>query len=613
MKVMHLSLKEVFSSNKALWFSPNGSKLAFGYFNDTLTPVMNIPFYGYPGSLTFQYTSAIPIHYPKSGTKNPSVQLFYVDLEEVVRGNTRLIEIAHPPELSSVERILSAVSFPTDNHVYATWMNRVQNMAYFRLCDVGNHVPNCTTTLTYIEKHGWVEQFEAPLFSKDGTSFLLILPRKQKDGTDWRHLVLIKNATSGDPITISLTSGYIVVTEIVAWDQENSSEEVMVLLKIVLPLLLHRCIKEKQQTVIRFFLRYYLATSEHKTGQQHLYRLSLSTLNAQPKCLSCDILRESDSTRCLYNTAKFSTDNSYYVLTCAGPGVPEIFIYNRNGKKIATWEENEAVAELLKSKAQPIVHKYKIPVPGGFNAQVKLLIPPDADLSGAIKYPMLVYVYGGPDTYQVTEKFNIDWGTYLVSNKSIIYAAIDGRGSGLMGNSMLFAGYRNLGTVEIIDQINVTRHLQNKLPFIDRTRTAIWGWSYGGYATGMSLAMDFNGVFKCGMSVAPVTDWALYDSIYTERFMGLPTIADNLQGYEKGQLLNKVDNIKTKMYYLIHGTLDDNVHYQQSLMLAKVLEQKDILFRQQTYTDEDHGILQSRTHLYHSLENFLDECFQTSS
>ncbi|XP_014604197.1 PREDICTED: venom dipeptidyl peptidase 4 isoform X1 [Polistes canadensis] len=575
--------EEVFSSNKALWFSPNGSKLAFGYFNDTLTPVMNIPFYGYPGSLTFQYTSAIPIHYPKSGTTNPTVKLFYVDLEEVLRGNTRLIEIEHPPELSSVERILSAVGFPTDNHVYATWMNRVQNMAYFRLCDVDSHVPNCTTALTYIEKHGWVEQFETPLFSKDGTSFLLILPRKQKDGTDWRHLVLVKNATNGSPITVSLTSGYFVVTEIVSWDQENSYV-------------------------------YYLATSEHKTEQQHLYRLSLSTtLDTQPKCLSCDILRESDSTRCLYNTAKFSTDNSYYVLTCAGPGVPEIFIYDRSGKNIAIWEDNKGVAELLASKAKAIDHRYKIPVPGGFNAKVRLLIPPDADLSGATKYPMLVYVYGGPDTYQVTEKFNVDWGTYLVSNKSIIYAAIDGRGSGLMGNSMLFAGYRNLGTVEIIDQINVTRHLQNKLPFIDRTRTAIWGWSYGGYATGMSLAMDFNGVFKCGMSVAPVTDWALYDSIYTERFMGLPIVTDNLQGYKKGQLLNKVDNIKNKMYYLIHGTLDDNVHYQQSLLLAKVLEQKDILFRQQTYTDEDHGILQSRTHLYHSLENFLDECFQPSS
>ncbi|RLU16821.1 hypothetical protein DMN91_010889 [Ooceraea biroi] len=288
-------------------------------------------------------------------------------------------------------------------------------------------------------------------------------------------------------------------------------------------------------------------------------------------------------------------------------------INSGNSTLLFVWEDNNAVTEMIAEKSQPIVHRYKIPVTGGFSAQVRLLIPPGADLSGAIKYPMLVYVYGGPDSYQVTEKFNIDWGTYLVTNKSIIYAAIDGRGSGLMGNDMLFAGYRHLGTVEIIDQINVTRHLQNKLPFIDRARTAIWGWSYGGYATGMTLAMDLKGVFKCGMSVAPVTDWALYDSIYTERFMGLPTVADNLQGYEQGQLLNKVDNIKNKMYYLIHGTLDDNVHYQQSLMLAKVLEQKDILFRQQTYTDEDHGIAQSRAHLYHSLENFLDECFQTLS
>ncbi|OAD59163.1 Venom dipeptidyl peptidase 4 [Eufriesea mexicana] len=107
-----------------------------------------------------------------------------------------------------------------------------------------------------------------------------------------------------------------------------------------------------------------------------------------------------------------------------------------------------------------------------------------------------------------------------------------------------------------------------------------------------------------------IIDGHCADSIYTERFMGLPT--DNVHGYERSQLLNKVDNIKTKMYYLIHGTLDDNVHYQQSLLLAKVLEQKDILFRQQTYTDEDHGIAQSRAHLYHSLENFLDECYEAS-
>ncbi|XP_072762346.1 venom dipeptidyl peptidase 4 isoform X3 [Anoplolepis gracilipes] len=574
--------EEVFSSNKALWFSPSGNKLAFGYFDDSNTPIMTIPFYGYPGSLTFQYTSSIPIHYPKSGTTNPTIKLFCVDLEMVVQGNVTLVEIEHPAELSTTERILSAVDFPTDNLVYATWMNRVQNRAYFQLCDVDSLLPNCTIALSYSEKKGWVEQFEAPKFNENGTSFLLILPQKQKNGSNWRHIALVTNATSGKPTTIAVTSGYFVVTEIVSWDQEDS-------------------------------YLYYLATSKGDSAVQHLYRVSLLDTDYKSVCLTCNIVREKDGSRCLYNSAIFSTDNSHYVLTCAGPGVPDITIYNKNSTLLFAWEDNDAVTEIIAEKSQPIVQKYKIPVPGGFNAQVRLQIPPGADLSGATKYPMLVYVYGGPDSYQVTEKFNIDWGMYLVTNKSIIHTVIDGRGSGLMGNDMLFAGYRQLGTVEIIDQINVTRHLQDKLSFIDRTRTAIWGWSYGGYATGMTLAMDLKGVFKCGMSVAPVTDWALYDSIYTERFMGLPTIADNLQGYEQGQLLNKVENIKNKMYYLIHGTLDDNVHYQQSLMLAKVLEQKDILFRQQTYTDEDHGIAQSRAHLYHSLENFLDECFQTSS
>lgn len=104
----------------------------------------------------------------------------------------------------------------------------------------------------------------------------------------------------------------------------------------------------------------------------------------------------------------------------------------------------------------------------------------------------------------------MNWGSYLAANKSIIYASIDGRGSGSKGDKVLFSGYRKLGTVEIYDQINVTRIIQRMYPFVDGTRTAIWGWSYGGYASGMALAMDNDGIFKCAISVAPVTDWALY-------------------------------------------------------------------------------------------------------
>ncbi|XP_063983371.1 venom dipeptidyl peptidase 4 isoform X3 [Diachasmimorpha longicaudata] len=570
--------EEIFSSNKALWFSPSGKKMAFGYFDDSNTPVMNIPFYGYPGSLSFQYPSSITVRYPKSGATNPTVKLFYVDLEKVVKSQgtaIALTEIKPPRQLAESERILAAVAFPTETIVSSTWMNRVQNQVYIRTYDAENSVYKMV--LMYREDNGWIEQYAAPHFSRDGKTFILILPQKQQlDNDYWSHLVMVTNRENRT--TRPLTSGTFVVTEIVAWDQDN-------------------------------YLVYYLATVPGDPGQQHLYRVSTLPEKSAPECLSCGVKGEVEDTYCLYNEAQLSPDNSHYVLTCAGPGIPDISIYSSmNASKVLTWESNAGISEAMAGKSRPLVKRFTVPVGGGFEAQVRLLIPPGADLTGTTKYPMLVYVYGGPDTYQVTEKFHIDWGTYLVTNKNIIYAAIDGRGSGLKGNAMLFAGYRNLGTVEIYDQINVTRHLQESFPFIDKTRSGIWGWSYGGYAAGMSLAMDRDAVFKCGMSVAPVTDWALYDSIYTERFMGLPTASDNLNGYEQGQLLNKVDNIKSNSYYLIHGTLDDNVHYQQSLQLAKVLEQKDILFRQQTYTDEDHGIALLRAHLYHSMENFLDDC-----
>ncbi|XP_034934341.1 venom dipeptidyl peptidase 4 isoform X2 [Chelonus insularis] len=573
--------EEVFNSNKVLWFSPSGKKMVFAHFNDMQTQMMNITFYGLPGSLSFQYTSTIPIHYPKSGTTNPKAKLFYVDLERVVADNgyVSIYEIKYPPQLANTERVLAAVSFPTENLVSVTWMNRIQNKAVFQLYDVRSSINY--TVLSFAENSGWLDQFESPLFSRTGREFLLILPQKQLDNDSWPHVVMVTNVTSRPPKLRTLTFGSFAVTKIVGWDEDNS-------------------------------LVYYVATLADDPGQQHVYRLSTLEKVFKPECLSCELKNEIEGTFCLHNDAELSPDKSRYMLTCGGPGVPEVSIYNSaNATKILTWEDNKPIAATLAEKSKPTVKRFSVPVQGGFNAQVRLFLPPGADLTGTTKYPLVIFVYGGPGTQQIAERFNIDWGTYLATNKSIIYGEIDGRGSGLKGSNMKFAGYRNLGTVEIYDQINVTRHLQENFPFIDKTKTAIWGWSYGGYAAGMSLAMDQEGIFKCGMSVAPVTDWTLYDSVYTERFMGLPITTDNFHGYEQAQLLNKAANIKSNSYYLIHGTLDDNVHYQQSLLLAKVLEQKDILFRQQTYTDEDHGIGSARLHLYHSMENFLDDCFRS--
>ena len=151
---------------------------------------------------------------------------------------------------------------------------------------------------------------------------------------------------------------------------------------------------------------------------------------------------------------------------------------------------------------------------------------------------------------------------------------------------------------------------QENLAYVDKDKTAVWGWSYGGYLSLMTLAKDLNNIFKCGASVAPVVDWNLYDTYYTERYMGLNTPQDNLSGYNRSSVFHYLDNLRNKKYYLLHGTHDDNVHYQNSMLLSAALEDMDILFRQQAYPDQDHSIFQYRMHLDHSLVNFfLSDCF----
>ncbi|CAG2059492.1 unnamed protein product, partial [Timema podura] len=428
------------------------------------------------------------------------------------------------------------------------------------------------------EPSGWIDLFTPPKFSQDGSRLVLIHPQDQGSGLgSYRHVTLV-DRSSNTPV--SLTSGQFVVTHIHSWDYE--------------------------QGVI-----YFMATKEGAPSQLHLYSVSDSATSAPhlATCLSCNV-KTSNNDDCLYSSAEFGESSSQYVLTCLGPGIPQVSLYNRSHHQITMWEDNTETKDLVKEILVPRIEVMDVEVADGFKAKVQLWLPPDIDTSGSKKYPLLVVVYGGPDSFQVTERFQVDWSTYLTTNKSYIYAAIDGRGSGLKGNNMLFAGYRQLGSVEITDQINVTKHLQDTLGYIDSSRSAIWGWSYGGYSTGMVLAKDSQNVFKCGMSVAPVSDWIYYDSIYTERYMGLPTVSDNLGGYVESSLINKVAELKGKQFLLIHGTLDDNVHYQQSMMLARALELNDIPFSQQTYPDEEHGLSGVRPHLYHTLDHFLEECFQ---
>ncbi|XP_032599445.1 venom dipeptidyl peptidase 4 isoform X2 [Drosophila grimshawi] len=568
--------EEVFSSNVATWFNPSGTQISFIQFDDSPTHVINFPYYGDAGDLRFQYPLHQEIPYPKAGSSNPRVVLFIADLEAAVAGNHYLTSMPVPSALNTeTDYIVTVVSWLDDNNVLSVWMNRIQNAAYVVSFDGRSRKVLYSTE----SKTGWVDLYTAPFKNRNGSRLAFVLPHE-----NYKQLQLLSTDVSNAKLE-PLTSGKFVVDSILHWDATHD-------------------------------VIFYTANTEEHPEQLHLYAIRAATTRKQTaKCLTCKLMTSGDVEQSYYSA--IFNDHNEIVITSLGPGIPTTSVYEwtyANSqvtlKKLLDWESNEVLRGKLQGVAVPSHKILTINIDGGFQAKVLLQLPPNLDTSGKTKYPMLVDVYGGPDSYSVTNKWMMDWGTYLSSNQSVIYAKIDGRGSGLRGETLLHAIYLQLGTVEISDQIKVTQNLTEMFNYIDPDHIGIWGWSYGGYAAAMALANDNNNVFKCAASIAPVTDWTYYDSIYTERYMGLPET--NEIGYANSRLSTRAEKLRDKKYLLVHGTSDDNVHYQQAMILAKNLERHDILFKQISYADEDHGLANVRPHLYHSLDRFFGECFASS-
>ncbi|MGH0135887.1 UNVERIFIED_CONTAM: hypothetical protein FKN15_059678 [Acipenser sinensis] len=204
-------------------------------------------------------------------------------------------------------------------------------------------------------------------------------------------------------------------------------------------------------------------------------------------------------------------------------------------------------------------------------------------------------LYAGPCSQKVDKRFRLSWATYLASTEQIVVASFDGRGSGYQGDDIMHAIYRKLGTLEVEDQITAAREFIN-MGFIDKERMAIWGWSYGGYVTSMVLGSG-SGVFKCGMAVAPVSKWEYYDSMYTERYMGMPVESDNLQHYLNSTVTSRAKNFKSVDYLLVHGTAD--VVYRQGPWAWRLLKMTEA-----ELIDEPEELLNVKRH---SQDTFTNE------
>lgn len=304
-----------------------------------------------------------------------------------------------------------------------------------------------------------------------------------------------------------------------------------------------------------------------------------------------------------HNLADFSKSFQYFINTHSTVKKPhEYTLRDINGKVLRNLRNNENALQRL--QADNFVNKefFSIPNEAGDEMNAWMIKPKNFDPQK--KYPVLMYQYSGPGSQQVSNSWdngNTLWFNHL-AQKGLIIVCVDGRGTGYRGTDYKKVTYKNLGKYEIEDQIATAKWL-GKQSYIDGERIGIFGWSFGGYISSLAMTKGAD-TFKLGIAVAPVTNWRFYDTVYTERFLQTPQ--ENPLGYDNNSPLNFAHLLKGK-YLLIHGTADDNVHYQNAVEMAEALIQENKQFEFMTYPDKNHGIYggKTRPQLYQKMTDFI--------
>ena len=303
------------------------------------------------------------------------------------------------------------------------------------------------------------------------------------------------------------------------------------------------------------------------------------------------------------NSALFSTDMKYYLNRYSNAETPTVITLNDNkGRVLATLEDNRALKDKLAEYNVPRKEFFTFTTSDGVELNGWMMKPTAFDEGR--KYPVLMYQYGGPGSQLVLDAFSISWETYM-AGQGYVVVCVDGRGTGGRGAEFEKCTYLSLGVKEARDQAEAARYL-SALPFVDKENIGIWGWSYGGYMTLMSMSQGEENVFKAGVAVAAVTDWNYYDTIYGERFMRTPQ--ENADGYRAASAIERADKLGGSLL-LVHGIADDNVHFQNFAEYSERLVQLGKQFEQQIYTNRNHGIAggNTRMHLYTRLTNFFND------
>jgi dipeptidyl-peptidase-4 len=303
------------------------------------------------------------------------------------------------------------------------------------------------------------------------------------------------------------------------------------------------------------------------------------------------------------HAVNMSKDFKYYIGYHSDANFPSKVTLNQaSGKQLLVLEDNQELKDRLKNFAISEKEFFDFQTVEGTSLNAYMIKPSDFDPSK--KYPVLMYVYGGPGSQNVTNSWGgtRDFWHHHLAAEGYIVVCVDNRGTGARGRDFKHSTYANLGKIEVEDQIAGAKHL-GTLPYVDKGRIGIWGWSYGGYMSSLALMIG-NNVFKSAIAVAPVTTWRYYDTIYTERYLQTPQL--NPAGYDDNSPITHVNKLKGNLL-LIHGTGDDNVHFQNAVDLVNALIKADKQFDSFYYPNRNHGISGGNTswHLYNMMTDFI--------
>jgi len=534
--------EEEFGFTRAYAFSPDSRRIAYLRFDESDVPLFEMMRYD-----ETLYNHAYTFKYPKAGDANSTVQLWVFDIASCQK---TLIDTGSDPT-----QYIPRIGWTPGGDLWYETRNRHQNeIAFYRIPQRKPDTPFAAQQCVYRERNDRYVDHDTDRSFRwlDDRRFLL----KQESRTGWMHLYV---GRTDKPELQPVTSGRWEVTDLVAATDNHV---------------------------------YYLST-ETSPLRRNLYRIRYDGTDKQR------LTHEEGS----YSIAP-SNGMKYYISTFSNVKTPNVVTVCRaDGRIVRTVEQNGKLRNRIAGVKLPAKEFFTFATERGDTLNGYMIRPSDFDPSK--RYPVLMTQYSGPGSQSVADRWSIDWEDVMAQYGYLI-VCVDGRGTGFRGEAFKKCTYKELGRLEVEDQLSAARYL-GTLPYVDPQRIGIYGWSYGGFMA-LGCACRGDGLFRTAIAVAPVTSWRYYDSIYTEIYNGLPQ--ENPTGYDDNspvKLAPLLRDDRTRLL-LIHGTADDNVHFQNTAEMIRSLTRAGKEFDLMIYPDQNHSMMpDNRTHIRKRMINFLRE------